>query len=280
MLDTTVAVFASNEELYGVVHPALAHLETNAPAATSYRVDIVEIADEILVLENDRILGSCAGRHCLAPLLQGIIGLIALRDFRYLIALHAAALVSADGALLLAGRSGCGKSTVSAALSSAGWQYLSDDTILLCSYSLNVVPMPYSLCLKRGSWSLLAGWLPNLHLLPIHQREDGREIRYLPPPGADFRQERPARWIGFPHRSENGETIVRRLGRLEGLCRVLEHCCAVPRPLEATDVHHLIQWTARLQFFEFAMGDLSNAVAQIQAVTAAPPTEDDMRLRL
>ena len=243
-------------------------------------MDIVEIADVIFILENGCILGSCTGRHRLAPLLQGIIGLKALRDFQYVIALHAAALVSADGVLLLAGRSGCGKSTVSAALLSAGWQYLSDDTILLSSASLNVVPMPYSLGLKRGSWSLLAGWLPHLDLLPVHLREDGKEIRYLPPPGADFRRERPVRWIGFPHRSENGETVVRRLGRLEGLYRVLEHCCAVPRALEATDVHQLIQWTARLQFFEFAMGDLSNAVAQIQAITATPPTEDDMRLHL
>jgi Coenzyme PQQ synthesis protein D (PqqD) len=280
MLDTTVAVFASTEKLCAVVHPVLAHLETRAAAESSCRVDIVETADAILIIENRRIVGSCAGRHRLAPLVQGIIGLVALRHFRYLIALHAAALVSADGVLLLAGRSGSGKSTLSAGMLSAGWQYLSDDTALLSPNSLNVVPMPYSLGLKRGSWPLLASWLPNLGRLPVHEREDGKAIRYLGPPRVDFRRERPVRWIGFPHRSENGETVVRRLGRLEGLYRVLEHCCAVPRPLEASDVHQLIRWTGGLEFFELAAGDLDSAVAQIQAITAATPTEDDMRLPL
>ena len=280
MLDTTVALFASTEDLHAVVHPALAHLDTRVPAGRLCRMDMVETAGTILIVGDGRILGSCAGRHDLAPLVQGMIGLEALHHFRYLIALHAAALASADGVLLLAGRSGSGKSTLSAAMLAAGWQYLSDDTTLVTPNALNVVPMPYSLGLKRGSWPLLAGWLPGLDRLPVHEREDGSAIRYLAPPRADFRRERPVRWIGFPHRSDSGETVVRRLGRLEGLYRVLEHCCAVPRPLAATDVRQLVQWTGRLQFFEFAMGGLRDAVAQIQAITATNPTEDGMRLRL
>jgi Coenzyme PQQ synthesis protein D (PqqD) len=280
ILDTTIALFASVEELHAVVHPVLAHLETSAVAESASRLDIVETSDAILVIENGCILGSCTGRHRLAPLIQGIIGLMSLRHFQYLIALHAAALVSGDGVLLLAGRSGSGKSTLSAALLSAGWQYLSDDTVLITPNALDVVPMPYSLALKRGSWPLLASWLPGLIRLPVHQREDGKAVRYLPPTRSDFRQERPVRWIGFPHHSQNGEAVVRRVGRLEGLYRVLEHCCAVPRPLEASDVDQLIQWTGRVQFFEFAMGDLGDAVAQIQAITATTPTEDERRLPL
>jgi hypothetical protein len=156
-------------------------------------------------------------------------------------------------------------------LLSAGWQYLSDDTILITPDALGVVPMPYSLALKRGSWPLLASWLPDLAQLPVHQREDGKAVRYLPPPRTDFRRERSARWIGFPHHSQSGETVLRRLGRLEGLYRILEHCCAVPRALEANDVQQLIQWTGRLQFFEFATGDLADAVARIEALTSATP---------
>jgi hypothetical protein len=279
MLDTTVSLFASTEELYGVVHPVLAHLETGMPTANACRLEMIETPDEILILENGHILGCCDGRHRLAPLVQGVIGLTALRHFRYLIALHAAALVSADDLLLLAGRSGSGKSTLSGALLSGGWRYLSDDTILLSPKSLSAVPMPYSLGLKGGSWPLLADWLPDLNRLPIHEREDGKAIRYLSPPRADFRLARSVRWVVFLHRSENGEAVVRRLEPLEGLCRVLEHCCAIPQPLDATDVQQLIQWTGRVQFFEFAMGDLGDAVARIQAITAATPT-DDGTLRL
>src|SRR6185503_4815824 len=45
--------------------------------------------------------------------------------------LHAAGVVNPDGGMLIIGPSGSGKSTLATQLASAGWQYLSDDSLLL-----------------------------------------------------------------------------------------------------------------------------------------------------
>jgi hypothetical protein len=74
------------------------------------------------------------------------------------------------------------------------------------------------------------------------------------------------RWIGFLHRPTGNASSIRRLDRIEGIYRMLEHCCAVPRLLSAMDVRHLAEWSADIHFFEFAIVDLDDAVSQINAL--------------
>jgi hypothetical protein len=60
---------------------------------------------------------------------------------------------------------------------------------------------------------------------------------------------------------------MRRLSRIEGIYRLLEHCCAIPRFLDSADIRQLTQWSADIRFFEFAIVDLDDAIAQINALT-------------
>jgi hypothetical protein len=70
-------------------------------------------------------------------------------------ALHALAVASDDGAIVLAGASGSGKSTTAATLVQHGWRYLSDEVAAL-DPSGRVRPYPKPISIDPGS--PLAGW--------------------------------------------------------------------------------------------------------------------------
>jgi hypothetical protein len=279
MLGTVFSLGFSSLALEALVAPVLAHLRTDANPAACCRIDLVETATEIRAIHDRQIIGRCDSASGVAPLLHGLVGLLAIRNHRYLLALHASGLERSGHALILAGRSGSGKTTMAAALTADGWGYMSDDTILLAPDTLEAVAVPYSLTVKSGAWPILGSRFPALELAPVHIRVDDQRVRYLSPPRRDFATPRPVRWIGFPHRSTSSASSIRRLDRIEGIYRLLEHCCAVPRLLNSEDVRHLARWSADVCFFEFAIVNLDDAVSGINTLAEADGVENKDRYR-
>jgi hypothetical protein len=268
MLETAFSIRFSDSALEALVDPVLSHLAIDEPSGDARTMAIVDTGREIQVIEGYRIIGRCPTRRGLAPLIHGLLGLISIRAYPYLFAIHGSGLARPDGALILAGRSGSGKTTMAAALMAAGWDYMSDDTILLAPGTLEAIPVPYSLSIKQGSWSLLRSKFPALRDNCVHVRSDDKLVRYLRPTHQICPAGRAVRWVGFPHRSANGSSSIRSLDCTEGIYRLLEHCCAVPKPLKCSDVRDLMQWSTHLHFFEFAVKDLDEAVQQIDGLLA------------
>jgi hypothetical protein len=276
-LDSVFSLGFSSPVLRALAEPIFLHLETRIETDDVLYLDVIETGNGIRVIHDKHVIGQCACKRGLAPLLHGVVGLLAIRKYRYLLAIHASGLVRSGSALVLAGSSGSGKSTLAAALLAAEWEYMSDDTVLLLPQTLDCVAAPYALTLKRGSWPILRPYFPAIDQVPIHHRADAQAVRYLCPGSHNFVKPRPVRWIGFSHHSTSGTSCMRRLEHIEGFYRLLQHCCAVPNFLTARDIQQLVQWSASIHFFEFAIASLDEAVAQIDAMTRGE-NEDDAGL--
>jgi hypothetical protein len=87
--------------------------------------------------------------HELLYLVEAEATLTLQRKRADLLFLHAAALASKDSAFLLAGDSGAGKSTTTWALLHQGYGYLSDELAPVDLATLQVIPYPRALALKR-----------------------------------------------------------------------------------------------------------------------------------
>ena len=74
-----------------------------------------------------------------------------------LVHLHAASVARGGRAVVLAGRSGDGKSTLTAKLMQAGWDYVTDEQVTLDEFDRNVIPYPRPLTLRQGVWHLFEG---------------------------------------------------------------------------------------------------------------------------
>jgi hypothetical protein len=185
---------------------------------------------------------------------------------------HAAALIRGRCCILIPGESGQGKSTLSAALVAAKFRLMGDDTIVLSRQALKARAMPFGICLKKGSWPLLASRFPALAESPIHDRADGKRIRYLLPPGSnswtpsDFQA--PVGVVVFLDRCEGVEPGLTALDPGTAFPRLLREFYPLRAGLDAQKVERLVRWAAQLQFVELRYSSLDGGVAQLMELGA------------
>ncbi len=74
-----------------------------------------------------------------------------------LVHLHAASVARGTAAIVLGGRSGDGKSTLTAKLLRAGWLYVTDEQVTFSPDGTTIVPYPRPLTLRQAVWHLFDG---------------------------------------------------------------------------------------------------------------------------
>jgi len=131
-----------------------------------------------LLCDGDILDQGCSLDAALVALLSTLTEL-GSRPAERLIVLHGAGLVAPDGrGRLLIAPGGSGKTTLAAALEAEGFGLLSDDVVPVgLDGTLWGLGLP--LCLKPGSWPVLAARRPTLAQTPPTHRF-GVEVRFLP----------------------------------------------------------------------------------------------------
>jgi len=263
LLDSTLLIRFAEPAQVARVHPVLAHLAVG-DGAPDVTFDLLSGPDGHEVHRDGAALGRTS-LDGLAPLVKSQVWVTAINHARYFLYIHAGVLGADDGCLLLPAPSGSGKSVLTLALARAGLIYLSDEAALLAPGSLSVRPVPLSPAVKAGGWDLLASRYPALAGLPIHLREDGKRVRYLPPPALQGRADGwTARWLVFPRYDAAAETALLPLSRVEALHRIMAECMAIPAALDRQNVADLVAWMSGLACFELPMSDLDQAVALVR----------------
>ena len=196
----------------------------------------------------------------------------AYRRSQCLVSLHAAAVTANNKCVLLAGVPGSGKSTLTAALLAKGFGYCADDTALLTEPPIRVRGVPTRLGLKEGSWPVVRELWPELDALAVHQRADGKRIRYLLPDNvmsatpSDAAQT--AHVLVFPHYESDSPTVMQRLRRADALLKLAESGYDIPEVINGDVVATLIDWMTSLDCYELHYSDIQEAVDEIAGAIA------------
>lgn len=95
--------------------------------------------------------------------------------------LHAALLSRGGEGLLICGDSGAGKTMLSVALLTAGFDYHADDVVWI-GQDGEAVGAPFAPAVKAGGWPLLEEMSGNVATSETYVRGDGLQVRYLLPP--------------------------------------------------------------------------------------------------
>ena len=148
------------------------------------------------------------------------------------IALHAAVLTTASGAVLLAGSTGQGKTTLAAVLNARGMSSIADDVALLSVRPPAIGGLPFAFAAKPGSWEILRKWFPALDELPEFQRPDGRLVKYIKPVRIS-EQASIVSAIVFPQFSTMTSLRITQMRKLPALLSLLEEAINANRKLAA-----------------------------------------------
>jgi hypothetical protein len=252
LLGYHVAVTASDVAVGRACQSVLANFAIDAREAEavvqSYAV--VRADDRWHVEAGDRRLHSADDARTAVAILEWQLVTDALKRRTDLFHVHGAALATheLDGAVVLAGPAGVGKTTLARALMDRGFLPFGDDVTLIDSVSLELQPFPRAFHLHESS-----GHRPD--------DRDGLPTYFQPPRWA--RTPLPVKWILFLSRDAECEPRAMPLGAAEAASSLLRHSgslAAAPAPALAVAVRVIVQ--ARCYRFELGSPAASAAVAE------------------
>src|SRR5262249_97730 len=128
--DTSFSVLYARD-LDDLLHPILGHLELPEPVPNGVSLTIARAGGGWRILRDATTLGGGADLEMLAPLVPGAVSSLTLGRHDYLFALHAGGVSRGEDAMLLVAPSRTGKTVLTGAMLGKGWDYLSDDMILV-----------------------------------------------------------------------------------------------------------------------------------------------------
>ena len=178
-------------------------------------------------------------------------------DKKWISVFHGAILKIKNHVILFSGKSGVGKSTLSAYLVNNGYEFLSDDMILL-DRERNIIETPYAISLKQKSWELLSPFMSCMDKLPIYNIQKGRAKYYSSNKG-----KRDMPYVGSPdflcliQYRDKTEVEIKPITKTDAFIRLIDAGAWVSH--DYNDLEIFINWIQNIPSYELLYSDLSKA---------------------
>jgi len=182
--------------------------------------EVVEMNGSAHIFHNKAYVARCRDNEVAPTLKAYITEQVVLRSAPD-ISFHGACLLLAGKGVLVSGRPGAGKSTLAFHLMEAGFEYVADDVLLIAPDG-RATGVLFAPALKRGAWSMIEKFRPDLRVTPVHTRPDGKKVRYLSSPRTAHRGSVPIGWIIFIKRAPNIALTFSPLTQLETISRLID----------------------------------------------------------
>jgi hypothetical protein len=181
--------------------------------------------------------------------------------------LHAGAIVTRAGCLLICGESGAGKSTLLAGLVHAGFKFCADDLVPLQEGTGRVWPVRLAISIKKDSWPLVAPLFREFAGAPIVRFGD-RTMRHLWPDERALAMSAtgyPVAAVLFPRYTEDVSTMLSRIDPVRSLTLLGEGGSLLP----STDrgLAEFLAWWSALHVYELSYSRLREAIREVSSLT-------------
>ncbi|MET0023765.1 MAG: PqqD family peptide modification chaperone [Sedimenticola sp.] len=264
LLSSHIRMRFSDAEFVALVDPVLAHLQDDDSTPENATIDIFrDDTGAIQILRDNIPIRACDEEIMLVPLVKGLVWITAVNAHDFFLDIHAGVIGDGTHCFLFPAAPGSGKSTLTTALAHNGFEYFSDEVALLHGDELEVCPVPLATCVKDTGTDILSHYYPGLAELALHLRNDGKRVRYMPPPmrcvpPADTL--RPVGAIVFPRYNPDEKTELSTLGHMEALQSLMQECLIVDTHLDLAKVSTLLHWIERTPCYRLSVASLDDAV--------------------
>ena len=183
--------------------------------------------------------------------------------------LHSAAVAKDGRAVLLAGRSGLGKSSLTAALVRGGWEYLTDEMVGLSVPDGRVTPYPRPLTLRAGTWASFPELGPYPQVPP--ESAGNARIEVSPVDLGAVASGTPVEVVAIvaPRFIADEPVGVRAIATAAETMELLTSCCYDLERLRATGAQVLVDLAGRGTAWQLDYCDLDDAVHSFDELIAS-----------
>lgn len=264
--DRRIRVACHPEDIAAAFEQVAAPVLTDDDAPCETCLTLFRQDDAFVLLENDCVIDrlSCprAARWALVRELAG-----EGQGRPWLALLHASAVLTPKGCILLLGESGAGKSTLLAGLIHEGFPFVADDISFLERGTGLIWPTPMAISIKEKSWPLVGRMFPKLAEAKVVRFGD-RTMRYLTPDPAAVAVEagHPIAAALFVCYAEGAPLGLERLDAASSLVRLGRGGSILPDS-DAGLGEFLERWPS-IPAWQLTYGHLDEAIPRIATLTA------------
>lgn len=166
---------------------------------------------------------------------------------------HGSAISNDQGAVLLLGDSGNGKSTALALLQAAGFHCIADDFIPVASENQLIYPLPAAISVKTTSVPYLLPYYPELeHTQEFHLKRLDKHVRYLTPKNFTTDYKRPAKALIFLKYVPNSDLDIKEIAEDKALEQLIPDSWISSIESNAKAFMH---WFSELKYYQLTYSD-------------------------
>jgi hypothetical protein len=254
----SIAISYDSAELFSSIGGSFSHLA--APGSVPQAAYRLGADQRFVLISKDCGRAGVVEKALAAVKFKGLLLEDILASAGQLFALHSACLAKGNSALLLLGPPGAGKTTLALALAAQGYELGSDDVTLVFELG-RVCGVPLASGVKQGAWALLpAGTLDEL---PVHQRPDGQNMRFVPPPNCPAQSPLAVSTVIRVRRSSDGDPVLMPIAPKEALAELLAESRSPSGDCSIQSFRALAELARGAQCFELHYSDANEAARLI-----------------
>lgn len=259
-----IKVFYDSELVLKTVHPALAHHTVESSDIVKVSFDIY-LQNEYLYLFKDEQLITCVPKtdyHLIqGKFIMHLLCSIHNKDEAdWLATFHGSTLTDSISSILFIGKSGKGKSTLCALLSSSGFDLLADDVSPMLSQNKNIYYNPSAISIKEGAFAVLKPIVKRFNSFPLIKFNPSKGLLKYIPFNRPEKSHYPCNAVVLVNYKQNSKTIIEKVPIKEALQTLIPDSWLSPSPLHAKQ---FLDWLETLNTYKLTYSDTNSVNSEV-----------------
>lgn len=264
----TVELRYGSNKILLMIHPNFKHLEvTDNSRQPDARLDLLEMSNQLVLCRNgitlNRFKENKASFFKGSVLKQLYSEMYNKKPEEWMVTVHAAGIAKADKAVLFAGNSGVGKSTITAMLKANGYKVLTDDFSAIDTKGRGY-RFPAAISVKNGSIEPLSAYFPSLKRIkpdgPGHLNKSN-----IPVYAGKFEKGYSVNKVVFIRYDDSVPLRISPLSFEEAIPMILKESWIQP---STPNIIHFYNWLSTIQFYKLRYSNLTEAKLAIETILA------------
>jgi len=267
ILDSNIVVTYCDQFSKKTIEPLLGVFIHTGQIFCDYLIDITMENEEYQIGINGFYFSWRIPKKKLAAVFNDRIRKLVFTQSDYFLASHAAVLSKGDKCLMMPAVSYSGKSTLSAALLSADYQYFSDEMAVI-DKNHQARPVPLGIGIKHGSWGVLNSYMPQLKKIKEQQRWDGVPLKYVPVDGSisHAKNRKSVSHLVFPKYTQSKKAELAPLSIPKAVYQLFEAGFTMQGEFSKKQVTELLSWVESVPAYQFNFNQLDEAIECLEAL--------------